>query len=194
MFPLLGGDGARQLHVDRRIEIAGLAALADRGHAVSFQPEDLPVLRRRRNPEPQRLAAERRDVDLAAEHGGGQGNRHARVQIASLSLERRMRRDPDPEIEIAGLRAAAAVLALARDAHPRAFADARRDSHVDGPRVAVVLDREAAHRAVIRVFETELDLLLDVAALARAAPAAAARPAAWLFAAAAAEERVEEIG
>ena len=38
----------------------GLVRLADRRHAVALQPEDLPVLRRRRHLEPQRLAAERR--------------------------------------------------------------------------------------------------------------------------------------
>ena len=40
-----------------------------------------------------------------------------------------------------------------RDAHARAVADAGRNPHVDRARVAVVLDREAPHRAVIGVLE-----------------------------------------
>ncbi len=83
---------------------------------------------------------------------------------------RRMRRYRSPD-----LRAAGAVFAFARDAHARAVADAGGNAHVDRARLAVVRHRQAARRAVIRVLEPELDLLLDVAPGARAAAAAAAR-------------------
>src|SRR5262249_30717900 len=92
------------------------------------------------------------------------------------------------------LPAAAADFALARDTHARAVADARRNADVHGARVAVVLDRQPPHRAVIRVLEAELDLLFDVAAVARSAAACAARaPARVVAGRGAAEEGVEEV-
>ena len=79
------------------------SGLADGRHAVALQPEHLAVLRRRRNLQPQRLAAERRHLGLAAEHRGRQRDRHARVEVAALALELRMRREPDAQVQIAGL-------------------------------------------------------------------------------------------
>src|SRR5207249_982589 len=96
-------------------------------HAVALQSEHLAVLRRRRNLQPQRLAAERCDLGFAAEHRGRERNRDARVQIAALPLEARVRREPDSQIEIAGLCAAAALLAFAADPNARTVADAGRN-------------------------------------------------------------------
>src|SRR5207253_3131492 len=75
------------------------------------------------------------------------------------------------------------------------FADARRYTDVDRARLAVVLDREAAHRAVEGVFERELQFVFDVAARPRGAGSRATRAALALAALpAAAEKRLEEIG
>src|SRR4051812_40660575 len=104
-----------------------------------------------------------------------------------------MPRQPDPQIKIASLRTAAAVLAFARNADPRSVADTRRNPNVDGARMAVMLDRQPAHRPVVGVFQSELDFLFDVTAGARTSSAPTARPRLVRGGAAAAEERLEEI-
>src|SRR5262245_34585539 len=62
--------------------------------------------------------------------------------------------------------------------------------------MAIVLDGKPAHRAGVGVLERQLELLLDVAALARPTRACAAAAPSRFVAAThrAAEERVEEIG
>src|SRR5437773_2205461 len=100
MCSLLRRQVPRQLDVYCRIQIAVLAALPDRRHAVTLQPEHLSILRRRWNLEPERLAAERLDVHLAAEHRRRQRNRHTRVEVSAFPLELRMRGHADPQIEI----------------------------------------------------------------------------------------------
>ena len=92
-----------------------------------------------------------------------------------MRSKRAVRRQLNPQVQIAGRAAAGAGFAFAGDAHPRAVADAGRNPHVHGPRVAVVLERQAPGDALIGVLERERDLVLEVAALA-AAPAAAAWP------------------
>src|SRR5262249_4211346 len=145
----------------------------------------------------QRFAAEGAHVGFAAEHRRRQRNRHAGVEIAPLALELRIRRRPDPQIQIARLRAAGTLFAFAGDANARPVADAGRDPHVNRARLTLVLDREAARRPAIDVFERKFDLLLDVAALpdvrgARLAGASA--PACAGTRPAAAEEGLKEVG
>ncbi len=97
--------------------------------------------------------------------------------------------------EIAGLGARCPVFALAGDPDARTVADAGRDADVHVARLAVVRDRKTARRAAEGIFERQLDLLFDVAPLARRPAASAAsprRPGARPLAAA--EEGVEEIG
>src|SRR6266540_937267 len=103
--------------------------------------------------------------------------------------------EPDAQVQVARLRASAAALALARNADARSVADAGRNADVDGARVTVVLDRQPAHRAVVRILEAELELLLHVApgVGAPAGATARARPG-FLTGPAAAEERLKEIG
>src|SRR5262249_34647214 len=74
------------------------------------------------------------------------------------------------------------------------FPDSGRNSDVDRTGMAVVLQREAPRRAVIRVFQPELDLVLNVAALSRGTAPAPARPSSRLLRTGPAEERVEEFG
>ena len=77
----------RQLHIDRRVQIAVIVRLANRRHAVPLQPEHLAVLRRRGNLQSHDLAAERPDLGLAAEHRRRERHGHLRVEIAPLALE-----------------------------------------------------------------------------------------------------------
>src|SRR5439155_8498254 len=126
--------------------------------------------------QPQRLPAERLDLHLVAKHRRRERHGHVGIQILAFAFEPGMRRDANPQVQIARLRAAAAVFTFAGDADPRAVADAGRNADVDRTGVAVVLDREAAHRSLIGILESQLELVLDVAAFARTA--AAAGPAA----------------
>src|SRR6478672_2725347 len=87
MRALLGRDLSRYLDVDRGVEVAPLARLADHRHALAAQPEDLSVLRRRRHLQTQRAATERGDLDLAAEHRERHWQRDACVEIAAAALE-----------------------------------------------------------------------------------------------------------
>src|SRR5262249_26645780 len=88
------------------------------------------------------------------------------------------------------------MFALAGDPHARSFADPGGNPDVDGPCAAIVRDRESPGRALQRVFEIQLDLLLHVSALSRRARprGAAPRPRLLSAAQATAKERVEEVG
>src|SRR5262245_4114172 len=197
MLALFGRELARQLDVDGGVEVAVLVRPAGDRHAVALQPEGLADLRRLRNPEAQRLAGERRHFRLAAEHRRRQGDLHLGVEIAALALEPIVRRQTDAEIQVAGLSTVGALFTFAGHPYPRSLADSGRNPDVDRTSVAVVLDREPHHLAAVGVLERQLDLLLDIAPLARTALAAPTRPApsgVVLAAHRAAEERLEEIG
>src|SRR3954470_7000300 len=186
-------ERAGQLHVGDDVEISAFIGLARHGHALTLDPELLAVLRRRRHFQANGAAGERGHHRFAAEHRGRQRHLDARRQIVAVALETAVRQHLHAQVEIAGASAAGAGLALAGDAHPRAVADAGRDAHVDGPRMAVVLQRDPAQRAVVRLVERELDGVLEVGA--DAGPAAAARaPLLAIGRATAAEERREEVG
>src|SRR5437763_3164001 len=87
------------------------------------------------------------------------------------------------------------MLAFAGHAYARAFTDARRNANVDCARVSVELDRQTPRSSAIRIFERQIDRLLDVAPLPRARGAARAAGAASGFAFfTAREKRAEEIG
>src|SRR5688572_31450077 len=163
---------------------------------MAFQPEHLAVLRRGRNLQAHRFAGKRLDFSFTAQHGGGERDRNVRVEVAAPALEFRMRGEPDAQIQIARLRTARTVLALAADAHAGTLADASRNAHVDGAGLTIVRHGETPHRAVVRIFESQLELVFDVASLARGPRAPARAPAGIVSRAAGgtAEERVEEIG
>ena len=103
---------------------------------------------------------------------------------------------PDPQVEIARSCAAGPVFTFASDPDARAVADAGRNPHVNRARLAVVLQRQAPHGAMVGIVETEHDLLFDVPAFPRSAGARAAPAPPGVFthrARRAAEERVEEV-
>src|SRR5436190_20953783 len=117
------------------------------------------------------------------------------MQILPLPLEPGIGIHMNPQVQITRLGAARALFALARHTYARPFGDTRGNSHVDGARVAIVLQRQPPGRALVRVVQREIDAVLDVAALLstrRAAARAASSPAAPGLAAPG-EERAEKI-
>src|SRR6186713_269489 len=149
---------------------------AYKGHAVPLEPEHLAALSGRRDLETHRLAGEIRHFGLSPQHRGGQGNPNLYVEIVASSFEPGVRRDMHPQIEVSRCGAAAAVLAFARHAYAGSFTHPCGNSHIHRPRMPAMLDGEAAHRAVVGVFEGQIDGLFHVAALApaRRTPAAPA--------------------
>ena len=192
MLALFLRQRARELDLHRGVQVAAVVRFPDGRHAVPFQPEHLPALGRLRDLEPDR-AGDRRDLRLAAEHGGRDRHRDFRVQIGALALEDRVRLDADPEIQIAGRAAVRAGFPFAGGAHARSVPHADRDPHVDAARVSSLLDRDAARGAVVRLLERELDLVLDVAPLLRTGRPALPGPRSLARPTAAAEERLEEV-
>src|SRR4051812_14270144 len=133
-FPMLAiviGHRRRQLRFDTSVEIAFLVGLADRGHAVALQPEDLAVLRQRRNAQSRGLAAERLHLRLTAKYRRRDRQRHLHIQVAPLSFEHRVRGEPHPQVEVAGCRTPSTLFALPADANARAIADAGGHTHTD---------------------------------------------------------------
>src|SRR5580765_1938438 len=105
-----------------------------------------------------------------------------------------MWRLPDSKIQITGLRSARAVLAFAADAHAGSFTDAGRNPHVNRASLSVVCHRQASHRAVVCVFEIQLQLVLHVPALPRRPPARAAASLASSRAGLTSKKCMKEIG
>ena len=103
-----------------------------------------------------------------------------------------MRAQPHPKIQIAARSTAAASFPFTADPHARAFGDTWGNPHFDGSLLAVSLpNREALHRALERILEVQLDLVLHVP------PGTIARrtgPAPGLACLTAAEEGAKEIG
>src|SRR5580765_7104336 len=110
------------------------------------------------------LGGDRPHVGLAPEDCGAQWNGHPRIEVATLALELRVGSETDAQIQIARLRAAGSAFTLARDPDARALVDAGRNADVHATSLAVVLNGEAPHGAVVRVLERQFDLVLDVAA------------------------------
>ena len=69
MRSLLRRQLPRQLHVGRCVQISIFARLARDRHSVAFQPEHLPVLRRRRNLQAERFPCDGADIGFAAKNG-----------------------------------------------------------------------------------------------------------------------------
>ena len=72
----------------------------------------------------------RRDLDLGAERGLGERDRHLEHEVVAAALVELRRLDARDDVEVAGRRAAAAGLALALQLDLRAVLDARRDATV----------------------------------------------------------------
>src|SRR5687767_3786417 len=192
---LLSGQLRWQLDVDTSVQITLLVGLADRRHSESFQPEHLAVLRERRDSQARRPAGKSLYVGLTAQYGGRDRQRHLDVQVAPFAFEHRMRRQADPQVQIARRGAANTVLTLAGDANARSVANAGRNPHVYRADLAIVFERQPPRRAVERVVERQVELVLDVAA-GPLTGACTPRPAAGTLeasAAAPAKEGREEV-
>src|SRR5687768_8546154 len=74
MLALFLRQRPRELNFHRGVEVAAVVRFPDGRHAVAFEPKHLPALGRLRDLEPDR-ARNRRDLRLAAEHGGGDRHR-----------------------------------------------------------------------------------------------------------------------
>ena len=94
-----------------------------------MQPELLPGLRARRDPQPRR-AAKRRHVDLRAERRLVNRQRDDDVQVVAFAAERGMRLHVDRDVEVAVLAAVSSDVALGRDANARAVGEAGRNRDI----------------------------------------------------------------
>src|SRR4051812_24403857 len=79
------GQADRRLHHHVAEEVAGRLA-AHAFDALRLEAEGLSALRLGGHADPRR-AVEGRDGDLAAERGGGEGNRHLAMQVVVIALE-----------------------------------------------------------------------------------------------------------
>src|SRR6188474_2532913 len=102
--------------------------------------------------------------------------------------------EADSQVQIARGCAADAMFTFAAHAHARPVADPGRNADVHGARMAVLFQRQALRRALIRVLERELNFVLDVAPGTLPGAAAASTAAFGRARLGPAEERREEIG
>src|SRR5437879_5843933 len=103
-----------------------------------------------------------------------------------------MRRQANPQIQVARLPSVGPMLSFAGNSNARALSHTRGNPYVNRPRLSVLRDRQTPRGPLIRVFESELDFLLEIAAVTRTAAARAAPSLAR--SGRAAEEGMEEIG
>ena len=82
------------------------------------------------------LALERRHLDLGAERGLREAERHLADDVVVLAAEERVLADADHDVEVARRAAAAARLAFAAQLQARAGVDAGGDLHAEGLRAA----------------------------------------------------------
>ncbi len=163
-LPLAVGELGRDHYLDLGVQVAAPGA-AQTGHALSGQPEALPVLRLRRKLERQVGPLGSRHGDLAAKHGRVQRNLYPDDQIVALEREAGMRPNRDDQEEIAWWPTASANATLTRDADPRAVGYARRDLDLDRLQLAArILDLDRAGGASKGLLERDLDRMLVVLA------------------------------
>ena len=101
-------------------------------------PDCVPGLQPQRDPRP----VERGHVDLAAQRGLGERDRHPHGEVVAVAAEQRVRRDVALDDQVAGRAAVAARRAAALEADPLPIGDARGDARLHLARAA--LDAGAA--------------------------------------------------
>src|SRR6185503_5871169 len=119
----------RRLDDDAHELVAGAVAVQIR-HAAAAQTEHLARLCPGRYLHLE-AAVERRDLDLGAERGLGDADRHLAHEVRALAREDRMLLDVEHDVEVTRRPAVIAGLALAAELQPRAGVDAGGDLHVD---------------------------------------------------------------
>src|SRR5262245_13578161 len=138
MLALLRGEMSGQLNINTGVQVRFLIWLAYGGHAVPLEPEDLAVLRGRRDLQTRGFSAERHDERLASENGRCDRHTDLRIQVAPFELEYGVRRQTHAQVQIPRGRASVTLFSLATDADARPLDDARRNAYVDRARVTVV--------------------------------------------------------
>src|SRR5574343_1134040 len=122
---LVLGELDRRLHGDVAVQVARVAG-AHALDALAAQAEGLAVLRALWQVD-LGLAAERRDLDGAAQRRGRHAHGHGAVQVVAVALEDVVLLDADLDVEVARRAAVHAGLAIARRADAHALVDAGRD-------------------------------------------------------------------
>ena len=138
-----------------------------RRDALAADPEGAAVRRAGRDPQRDRHAPVGRHLDLGAERGLGEGDRHGHGQVVARPAEHRVRGDVHAHVQVAGGAAALARRALALELDPLAVADPGGDARLDGARAhrpaaagadraRVVHDQAAAAAGLARLGEREV--------------------------------------
>ena len=125
-FFLPGGEVPRGLDDDLD-QLVAAAPAADVGHPPPLEPEHVAALGPLGDVQPVR-AVEGGDLDLGAEGGLGEADRHLADQVVAAPLEERVLADHDLDPEVAPGRTGVARLALVAELEPHAALDARGDS------------------------------------------------------------------
>src|SRR5690606_22919330 len=121
-FALLGVEPGRRLDLDLDDHVAKAAAVHAR-HAGAALAELLAGLRAGRDQDLVHRLVEPGHLDAAAERGGGEADRAARVQGRAVALEEVVPGEVDEDVEVARRAAAHPGLALAGEADAGALVD-----------------------------------------------------------------------
>ena len=133
------GEPHRRLDDHLAEEVSGVTR-AQPLDALAAQAEDLPGLGLGRHLHLGRTV-ERRNIDLAAEGGLREADRHLAVKVVALALEDAVLLEVDDDVEVAGRAAVHPGLALAGEADAIALVHAGRNFYREG---LVALDAPGA--------------------------------------------------
>src|SRR5215472_17012832 len=143
---LAGGDLAERLQCLARLAVDVLGNLnvhrdqevADRGvrspDSLAADPERAAVRRAGRDADAHRHAAVRRYLDLRAERGLGERDRHGDRQVRAGPAEHWVRGNVHTHVQVAGRPAALAGCAFALELDPLAVGHPRGNARLDRPR------------------------------------------------------------
>src|SRR3989454_3306437 len=147
-------------------------------HALSSEANGAPVLCFRRDAQ-RDPAFQRRHGHFPAEQRLVHRDRQIDAEIVAVAREERMRLHAYPEVRVAGRSTVHARIPLPRKPDALAVLDAGWDLHGEPSRGATVLARDLDHvlRALVGLGESDLDLALDIFALACSCAGARTRAA-----------------
>src|SRR5436305_6535481 len=130
---LVSRELGRHRNLGRDEEVTG--ALAD-GHAAALDPERASRTRAGGDAQRDRTAVERRHLDLGAEDGLWERDRHGEHQILALAVEQLVGRHMDNHVEVARRTSVPSGPTAALQADALAVADPGGDPHLDLTRTA----------------------------------------------------------
>src|SRR5581483_3229900 len=193
-FAVLVGELRGQHDADRDVEVARPADPAR--HPLPREPDGPSVLRLGRDAE-RDASFQRRKGHLGAKERFVHRDRQLHPQVVAIAREDRVRPHAHLEIQVTARPAILSGAALAGEADALSVADARRDLHRERARTPVLvrdLDRSLAALEGLCQRDLELGLEVDARRDARASSGTSAEEILRGESAAAAEERLEEIG